>query len=140
MIRVLFSIALLCVCAACSSDDQQSQSTSQAKQVLDRAASVAERPVSKQELMGLLSSAGLNPSEKPALRISNDMEDALPEQPRDHFMLGIDGEGMVAFEFATVDAAQKMDAAHDKGFRYRNWYFGGIVSTAVTEGMKSAFE
>lgn len=140
MIRIVSLIALLCLCAACSSEGEQSQTTSQAKSIVDRATTVSERPVSKQEMMGLLSSAGLDPSEKPAMRVSDNMKEALPELPLNHFMLGVDGEAMVAFEFATVVAAQQMDAAHDKGFRYRNWYFGGIVSTAVTDGMKRAFE
>jgi len=140
VIRIVTLIAVACLLAACSGEEEQVQTKSQAKSIVDRAASVAERPVGKQELMGLLSSAGLDPSEKPVMRMSDAMEGALPEQPRDHFMLGIDGESMMAFEFATSEAAQKMEAAHDKGFRYRNWYFGGIVSTAVKDGMNRAFE
>ena len=141
MKRILLTLwGVMMLVAACSSGDDEPQTTSQAKQILDRASTVSERPVSKQELMGLFASAGLDAEEKAATRISNNMEAALPEQPVDHFMLGVDGEGMIAFEFASVEAAQKMDAAHDKGFRYRNWYFGGVVSRGVTNQMKGALQ
>ena len=104
----------------------------------------AEIPLTKDEVLGILAKHGLNPQTRPTPHFSSKMDEALkglPEGPKDHFMLGINNEGMIAFEFKSVEIAEKMERGHKaNGIRHRNWYFGGQVSAEVYAKMKEALK
>lgn len=101
-----------------------------------------ESLLSKDQILETLTRHGLNPQTVPAPEVSKKMAAALsamPEGPVDRFLLGIDNEGLMAFEFSSVEMAKLMESGHTgEGFRHHNWYFGGIVSATVFNKTRNA--
>jgi hypothetical protein len=93
------------------------------------------------EVLARLREGGMDPKVRPATRVADSMiraMDTLPEDPRGQRYLDVEKERMVMVEFSTVATAKQMEAAYEDGFRFRNWYFGGMVTIETTRKMQQA--
>ena len=141
--RPLVTLLAALVVAGCGDGRETPRSLDVEAPALESTPAVSrpEPTATRDEMLGRLSSAGLTVATRPADRVSKKIKrtlSSLPQPPADYFRLGVEGEGMIAFEFSSQDLARQMDALHDNGFRHRNWYFGGIVATDVTRRMEDA--
>ena len=102
-----------------------------------------ELPVSRDELIAVLRTAELEPVVFPNLPdvpgSTQRALSALPEEPLSCFFLGVDGEGMMAFEFSTTEIAKLM-SDYQEGITYRNWYLDGIITYELDREMRKALK
>lgn len=129
-------LMMLLACAGCRGGSSAPESSS--------ASSANDALLTKDEVLEILARHGLDPQTAPAPEVSKKMATALAGMangPTDRFLLGIDNEGLMAFEFSSIEDAKLMEARHDgDGFRHRNWYFGGLVSAEVYNKTKEALK
>jgi hypothetical protein len=120
-----------------------SEETKAVQHTFDRLDKLSDLRASKPEVLSRLSTAGLDPKVMPVERMDSRMAeilDHMPQKPLDRFLLGVDGEGMIALEFPNTDLARWAEREDHNGFRYRNWYFHGAVTVEVTRRMQAALQ
>jgi hypothetical protein len=120
-----------------------SEETRAVKHTFQNLDQMSDVRAAKSEILQQFTRAGLDPKVLPTPALDARMQeilDHMPQPPLDRFMLGVDGEAVIAIEFPDTDLARWAEREDTDGFRYRNWYFHGRITVEVTRKMQDALQ